>query len=113
MKIGQFALVAKLGISIGLGARRNQESPVSSDKETFHSESKRTQLEMILEMLKVCTEPTKKTHLIFMAKLNHYQLLGYVEMLQKFGMIEAISKPIKGFVITEKGRKLLRLFDYS
>lgn len=67
---------------------------------------------MILEMLKVCMEPTKKTHLIYMAKLNHYQLLSYVGLLQKFGMIEEISKPIKGYVITEKGRKLLRLFDY-
>jgi predicted transcriptional regulator len=94
-----------------LGARKNQESPASSD-EISHVESKRTQLEMILEMLRICMEPTKKTHLIFMAKLNHYQLLGYVELLQKFGMIEEISAPIKGFVITEKGRKLLRLFDY-
>ena len=45
-------------------------------------------------------------------QINHYQLQGYVKMLLKFGMIEEITEPFSGFVITHKGLILLEMFDY-
>jgi predicted transcriptional regulator len=48
-----------------------------------------------------------------MAKINHYQLLSYIDMLKRFGMIEEVSAPFNGFVITEKGRTFLKIINSS
>jgi predicted transcriptional regulator len=87
----------------------NQGIPSTHDK-TKAFQIKRSQIELIIEILLACTEPTRKTHLIFLAKINHYQLVSYIETLKKYGMIKAIDKPFKGFVTTKKGNNLLRLF---
>ena len=76
------------------------------------AQSKRNQIELIVEFLEASREPIKKTHLIYQLQINHYQVQSYVKMLIKFGMIEAITRPFSGFVITQKGLTLLEMLDY-
>jgi predicted transcriptional regulator len=76
------------------------------------TQSKRNQIELIVEFLGACREPVKKTHLIYRLQINHYQVQSYVKMLLKFGMIEEITEPFSGFIITQKGLTLLEMFDY-
>ena len=66
----------------------------------------------MFEILKATEEPIRRTHLIYRTQINHYQLQSYLNMLLGFGMIEPVTKPFKGFLITEKGRTLLQLFNY-
>ena len=86
---------------------RNEDQ--SEPDESELNLGKRNQIELLLEMLRACQEPVRKTHLIYMARVNHYQLESYIVMLKKFGMIEEISQPFKGLLITRKGRALMRL----
>ena len=91
-------------------SKRNQSQP-DPKAEFSPSPAKRNQIDLMIEMLMACREPVKKTHLIYMAKINHYQLLSYIDMLKRFGMIEEVSAPFNGFVITEKGRTFLKIIS--
>ena len=86
---------------------RNEDASESDGSDLYLG--KRNQIEILLEMLSACQQPVRKTHLLYMARINHYQLESYIEMLKKFGMIEDISQPFKGFLITRKGRTLVRV----
>jgi predicted transcriptional regulator len=74
-------------------------------------QKKRNQMDVMFELLAAATEPAKKTHLLFRTKINYYQLIRYLDLLSGLGMLEAISDPFEGYVITEKGRTALRLFN--
>jgi predicted transcriptional regulator len=52
----------------------------------------------------------KKTHILYLVKLNHYQLTRYLGLLLRLEMVEEISAPFTGYRITDKGRILLKLF---
>jgi predicted transcriptional regulator len=94
--------------------KKKRDSKVESHRKVSDddfTQSKRTQIELIVEFLGACREPIKKTHLIYQLQINHYQLQSYVKMLLKFGMIQEITKPFSGFVITQKGLTLLEMFD--
>jgi predicted transcriptional regulator len=91
------------------GNRKGHEEPVDIESEFI----KRNQIELILEILKACREPVKRTHLIYLAKMNHYQLVNYLGMLQNQGMITKTTEPFRGYVISKKGRALLKLLDSS
>lgn len=71
---------------------------------------KRDKLDLILELLSATSEPVKKTHLLYRMRINHAQLSRYLSFLLELGMIVEASKPLEGYVITEKGRVLLSLF---
>jgi predicted transcriptional regulator len=94
--------------------KKKRDSKVESHRKVSDdtSQSKRNQIELIVAFLDAAREPIKKTHLIYQLQINHYQLQSYVKMLLKFGMIEEITKPFSGFVITQKGLTLLEMFDY-
>lgn len=70
---------------------------------------RRDQIAMLIELLKETSEPVKKTHLLYRTRTNYYQITRYLNLLQKWDMIENVSQPFDGFRITEKGRTLLRL----
>jgi predicted transcriptional regulator len=95
--------------------KKKHNSEVEShrkESDNGSAQSKRSQIELIVEFLDAAREPIKKTHLIYQLQINHYQLQSYVKMLLKFGMIKEITDPFSGFIITQKGLTLLELFDY-
>src|SRR5262245_35324379 len=71
---------------------------------------KRDKLDLMLELLIACLEPAKKTHLLYRTRVNYAQLSRYLSVLIELGMMEEISSPLEGFVITDKGRITLKLF---
>ena len=52
---------------------------------------RRTEVEIILRVLECCGEPTKKTHILYKAGINFYQLTNYMSMLTRLGMVEVAS----------------------
>ncbi|MFQ5940580.1 MAG: winged helix-turn-helix domain-containing protein [Nitrososphaerales archaeon] len=74
---------------------------------------KRDRLDIILEMLEVSNVPVKKTHILFKTSINFYQLKKYLNLLQHLEMLQKVKEPYKGYIITEKGRQLLTLFNHN
>ena len=73
-------------------------------------QAKRDKLDLILELLIASFEPVKKTHLLYRTKINHAQLSRYLRLVLDLGMLEEISDPFEGYVITKNGRITLELF---
>lgn len=70
---------------------------------------KRGRLEILLEILDETRKPTKKTHLLYNARINHNQLSRYLQILLDLKMVEQISEPFDGYLISENGELLLKL----
>lgn len=73
---------------------------------------KRDKFDIVFKILDVAREPTRKTHVIYKANINFYQLVRYLDLLVSHEMIESIDSPFKGYRTTEKGLQLLQLFNY-
>ncbi|HVX01914.1 MAG TPA: winged helix-turn-helix domain-containing protein [Nitrososphaera sp.] len=63
---------------------------------------------IIAEILHVCEQRTKRTHVIYKANLSHSMLQGYVELAWQSGLLEEL--PDRSLLITEKGREYLAHF---
>jgi predicted transcriptional regulator len=67
-------------------------------------------LDIILRILAIGSSPVKKTHILYKAGINFYQLTRYLDLLLKTGMMEQINEPYLAFRTTEKGRVMMNLF---
>ncbi|WP_158384873.1 winged helix-turn-helix domain-containing protein [Candidatus Nitrososphaera evergladensis] len=63
---------------------------------------------IIAEILRVCEQKTKRTHVIYKANLSHSMLQGYVELAWQSGLLDEL--PDRSLLITEKGREYLAHF---
>jgi predicted transcriptional regulator len=63
---------------------------------------------IVAEILQVCEQRTKRTHVIYKANLSHTMLLEYVELACKSGLVEELQD--RSLLITEKGRRYLEHF---
>jgi predicted transcriptional regulator len=71
---------------------------------------RRDKLDIILRILTIGNSPVKKTHILYKAGINFYQLSRYLDLLLKTGMMEQIDEPYLAFRTTEKGRVMISLF---
>lgn len=71
---------------------------------------RRDRMDILLQILEAANEPVKKTHILYTAKINFYQLSRYLDLLLRIDMIEEVKHPFQGYKTTEKGRVFLRLF---
>ncbi len=72
---------------------------------------KRDKLDILLGILDIGNVAVKKTHILYKANINFYQLTRYLNLLLDLGMLEQISQPFNGYRTTEKGRQMLDLFN--
>lgn len=72
---------------------------------------KRDMLAIMLKILDIANEPVRKTHILYSAGINFYQLSRYLNFLLKLGLLEELAEPQVGYRTTEKGRACLRLFN--
>jgi len=86
------------------------EHRLSLTGEGKHSLERRDKIDIILAILEITNQAVKKTHILYTAKINFYQLSRYLELLLNIGLVEEISQPFEGYRITEKGRLMLNLF---
>jgi predicted transcriptional regulator len=70
-------------------------------------------LAIMLKILDIANEPVRKTHILYSAGINFYQLSRYLNFLLKLGLLEELTDPYVGYRTTEKGRACLKLFDSS
>jgi predicted transcriptional regulator len=82
-------------------------------EEGKHSTERRDKIDIILAILEITKQPIKKTHILYTAKINFYQLSRYLDLLLNMGLIEEIAQPFEGYKVTEKGRVLLNLFVHE
>ena len=74
---------------------------------------RRDKLDILLEILEITRQPVKKTHILYTARINFFQLTKYLDLLLAIGMVEVVSSPFEGYVITDKGRILTKLFGHG
>lgn len=74
---------------------------------------KRDKLDILLRIVEVTATPAKKTHILYKANLNFYQLNRYIDELVRLGFIKEIDIPFKGYVTTEKGKQFLTMMKSS
>jgi predicted transcriptional regulator len=77
----------------------------------IHTDIRRDKLDIILRILEVGNSPVKKTHILYKAGINFYQLSRYLDLLLKTGMMEEVQTPFVAYRTTEKGRVLINLFS--
>ena len=73
--------------------------------------NRRDKFNIVLTILDITRTPVRKTHIMYKAELNFYQLTRYINWLTTVGMIEEIESTFKGYKITAKGLQLFNLFE--
>ncbi len=77
-----------------------------------HKSSRRDRVQILLKMLQAAESPIRKTHLMYGAGINFYQLEKHLSFLIGSGMIEEIQQDDNvAFRTTEKGRMFSQLFS--
>ena len=72
----------------------------------------RSKLEIIYEMLELCTvKPIIKTDLLYKSNLSFFQLQRYLNILTKQGLIVEDHTERKRYAITAKGRGYVKTFQ--
>ncbi len=73
--------------------------------------TRRDRVQILLKMLQAAKVPIRKTHLMYGAGINFYQLEKHLSFLMGSGMIEEIQhENTVGYRTTEKGRMFSELF---
>jgi len=71
---------------------------------------RRSNIEIVAEILQIANKRAKKTRIVYGANLNFKMLGEYLERLEKAGLIKGRSGN-EGFIeITDKGKEYLRHF---
>ncbi|MEM2923340.1 MAG: winged helix-turn-helix domain-containing protein [Candidatus Nitrosocaldus sp.] len=76
-------------------------------------DTKRNKLDILLRIVEVTATPAKKTHILYKANLNFYQLNKYIDELVRLGFIKELDVPFKGYVATERGKQFLTMMKNS
>ncbi len=74
-------------------------------------QEKRDKLEIMIKMLEIMTVPCKKTHILYKANLNYYQLKRYLNELIDRGLVKEYEEPYRYYVMTEKGKEFLTIMN--
>ena len=78
---------------------------------THQKSSRRDRVQILLKMLQAAKEPIRKTHLMYGAGINFYQLEKHLSFLMGTGMIEESQHEGNiAYRTTEKGRMFSELF---
>lgn len=70
---------------------------------------RRDKLDILARILEVTVAPCKKTHILYKANLNYYQLNRYLAELLDLGLVEEVKAPYNAYVITNKGKDFLSI----
>jgi predicted transcriptional regulator len=68
---------------------------------------KRTRFDTIYEILQLCTETTKRTHIMFRINLSYAQLEKFLSLLVHSGLLSVSNQ---GYTTNEKGRHFMEVY---
>ena len=74
-------------------------------------QEKRDKLDIMIKMLEIMTVPCKKTHILYKANLNYYQLSRYLNELIDRGLVKEYEESYRYYVVTEKGKEFLTIMN--
>ena len=72
---------------------------------------KRSDIEILADILEVAKSGAKKSHIVYKANLNFEIVKNYLDLLQRSGLITGPDGKDKLFSTTEKGTKYLDHFE--
>jgi predicted transcriptional regulator len=64
----------------------------------------RTPLQIMLDILKICSNNAQKTHIMYRANLSYNMCKKYIYALESYGYIRRIGKT---YLITDEGSKFI------
>ena len=71
--------------------------------------TKRTNIEMIAEILSLCRKPTAKTRIMYKTNMSYAAIQKFLTQLQKFGLLR-LEDEAKKYVTTEKGHDFIKKY---
>jgi predicted transcriptional regulator len=71
---------------------------------------RRSNLEIVAEILRIARKGTKKTRIVYGANLNFKMLEDYLERLEKMGLVARTEEKGHTITTTEKGKEYLQRF---
>lgn len=77
-----------------------------------NKENLRGRFDILADMVRICTEETRKTSVMYKAGLSYEQLCRYLEELEGKGLIVKTTRDNAAFYYTtEKGREFLDAYE--
>jgi predicted transcriptional regulator len=71
--------------------------------------TKRTQIEIVAEILDLCKQPTAKTQVMYKTNMSYAKVLKLLEHLHELQMLKP-DKNSKKYETTEKGREYVKKY---
>lgn len=71
--------------------------------------TKRTQIEILAEILDLCKQPTAKTQVMYKTNMPYANVVKLLEHLQELQMLK-LDKNSKKYETTEKGHKYIKKY---
>ena len=71
--------------------------------------TKRTQVELLEEILAICRKPTAKTRIMYRTNMSHSGVQKFIKQLQKLELLRFDGHAAK-YVTTEKGLEFIRRY---
>src|SRR6266508_354923 len=82
------------------------------NKHEINTENNRGKLEIIADVVDLCTSGIKKSHIMYKGNLSFEQINRYLRQLLKMGFVEqAIDDGVIIYRATEKGRVFLHYYN--
>lgn len=72
---------------------------------------RRTEIDIMVDILKLTQDGSKKTRILYQANLNQPRLNKYLNYLMENGLLEHINEPDNYYKTTEKGKDFLDAAD--
>jgi len=72
--------------------------------------AKRSQFEILAEVLELCRKPTTKTRIMYKINMSYSVMQKFIEHLQKLELLK-LANDAKKYVTTEKGLEFVRKYD--
>ena len=72
---------------------------------------RRDTLQIMSDLLKNMSEPTRVTHLLYSSNLSYKQLVKYLKIVKEMELVEEQTSPFHSFVITDEGKNFIEMVN--
>ena len=74
------------------------------------SSKRRSELDVIVDILTITSKPARRTKILYQANLSYRQMQRYLDLLVRTGLLAEHANPIRSYQVTEKGVEFLVTF---
>ena len=73
--------------------------------------TRRDQLTIMSDLLEIVQQPQRLTHILYKSNMSYGQLSRYLEDMTEMGFLETKSKPLRAYIITQKGKQFIDMLS--